>query len=338
MLSPIFLPNARMATMIRRKPDKHYRLSHARISASLYAMPRYRSLGQARRRHGQAILDGHGHFECTGPAIKRTAAKHPCYLSAPTVWHLADTAKAIGAQTGYQARSQINYPIELQRPVQQCIDRVERDHAKDYEAAQAACRKSSVCDDPVRATHTCFKMRAHRHGNQSSAAQDRDNAKRSLNVAPHFVNAIPAQQISRFTSQMFFKSGQAERCKQHKQQSENTPPQRLPVQTFQTLSGEECVGAETSGQQIYSGGKQAKKALGSRHTCPSYPCFFGVVHIISDHASLIKRLTPRIGPLPNGPALPIMMWQRSRKVVADLRSIPAPPMRKYISIQGVLVS
>lgn len=269
--------------------------------------------------------------------LKPYALHRPAALM-PSAWHLADSTKAVGTQTDHQARPQIDHPIELQRPVQQRIDCVERYNAQYHEATQAGCRKSGICDDPVRASHSRSKVRARRKGNQSGAAQNRDNAQRSLNVTPHFINTIFAQKISRFISPIFFKSGQAQRCKQHKQQGENCPPQRFPIYTIQTSASEKCLSAQSSDQQIYGGGKKAKKALVSQHVGPSHRSLSRIPSSLSDHASLIKRLKRRIMPLANHPVWPIMIWQDAMGRVADLRSIPATPMHKYISIQGVLVS
>jgi len=256
----------------------------------------------------------------------------------PTAWHLADSAKAVGAQADHQARPNIYHPIELQRPVQQRIDCVERDYAKHHKPAQAGCRKAGICDDSVRCSHAHSKMRAHHQGDQSGAAQNRDHTERSLHVPPHFINAILAQNTSSFVSHIFFKSGQAQRCKQHKQYSENRPPQRLAVHLVQTSTGDKCLSAQSSDQQICGGGKKAKKALVSQHICPSHQSLSRITSSLSDHASLIKRLKRRIVRLADHPVRPIMIWQAALERVADLRSIQATPMHKYISIQGVLVS
>jgi len=266
------------------------------------------------------------------------AAFHHAAALMPGAWHLADSTKAVGAQADHQTRPQIDHPVQLQRPVQQGINCVERYDAKYHKSAQASCRKSGIGNDPVRASHSRSKVRAHRQGNQSGAAQNRDNAQRSLNITPHLINTILAQKISRFISPIFFKSGQAQRCKQHKQQGENCPPQRFPVYTIQTSASDKCLSAQSSDQQIYRGGKKAKKALVSEHIGPSHRSLSRIPSPLSDHASLIKRLKRRIVPLANHPVWPIMIWQDAMERVADLRSIPAKPMHKYISIQGVLLS
>lgn len=256
----------------------------------------------------------------------------------PGARHLADSTKAVGAPTDHQARPQIDHPIKLQRPVQQGIDCVERDNAKYHKSAQAGCRKSGIGNDPVRASHSRSKVRAYRQGNQSGAAQNREGAQRSLNVTPHFINTILTQKISRFVSQIFLKSGQAQRCKQHKQQGENCPPQRFPVYAIQPSASDKSLSAQSSNQQIYGGGKKAKKALVSQHICPSHRSLSRILSPLSDHASLIKSLKRRIVPLAKRRVLPTTIWQDAMERVADLHSIQATPMHKYISIQGVLVS
>lgn len=253
-------------------------------------------------------------------------------------WHLANSTKAVGTQTDHQARPQIDHPIKLQRPIQQRIDCVERYDAQYHEATQAGCRKSGICDDPVRASHSRSKVRARRQGNQSGAAQNRDNAQRSLNVTPHFINTILAQKISRFISQIFFKSGQTQRSKQYKQHGKNYPPQRFSVYTIQAAASEKCLSAQSSDQHIYGGGKKAKKALVIQHICPSHRYLSEIRSLLSDHASLIKRLKRRVASLDSQPVWPVMIWSAAMKIVADLRSIRATPMHKSISIQGVLLS
>lgn len=180
-------------------------------------------------------------------------------------WPACNCREAVGAPTGRQARPDVDYPVQLGRPVKKHIHRVKRDQAQQYEPPQADHGKASEAEHARGRSRAVGEAEARDQRDNARSAQNGEDADRSLRLAPQFVYAVLAQQVAQRGPEDFLEAGYPQAYEGNEEARKQPPPHDFPGRTAGGARGTCGTQTKAANDQVDECAGNADKVMTSRH-------------------------------------------------------------------------